>query len=221
MRCRGACRSIFGERIARDGMIARPAVGELAFIEQYLGKIEARTCKVAVERQKRRDRTRPAVQPGQRNVRDEGAGFGREANAREPLIDLAMQRGDRFVRFDSGPDHMRPPIPLEQVDAGDPRRNSRRMEGTERRGDVFGAVMVDLTDEAKRQVKLLVVLPARARNAVHRADQQRANGPRWAQGDKQAVRRHRASIRRLVTRRDPPAVLHETMPPLVSMSGFA
>jgi len=53
-------------------------------------------------------------------------------------------------------------------------------------------VAIDFADEAQGQVKLVVILPARARNAVHRRDQPGANRPRRAQGYEQAVCRHGA-----------------------------
>jgi hypothetical protein len=64
------------------------------------------------------------------------------------------------------------------------------MQRAERRGNIFGAVAIDLADKAQRQVKLIVVLPARGGNAVHRGAKQVADGARRTQGDEQAVARH-------------------------------
>jgi len=168
---------------------------------------------VAVQREERRDRPGRAVKARQRDVRHKGARFGRDANARQALFDLAVQRRERRFGGDARPDHVRPPLPLEQADTRDSRRDRRRVERAQRRGDVFGQVVVDLADEAQRQVKLLVALPARARNAVHRAQQERADG-RWrSQRDKQAVRRHGMSIGRTAACRESPVATF--------LSGFA
>src|SRR3546814_3400192 len=97
-------------------MSARPASAHLAVVEGDMGKAERRAGKVAVQRQKVRDRTRSAVQPCERDMRHKGARFGRDADAREQLVDLAMERREGFVRLDAGPDHMRPALPLKQAD---------------------------------------------------------------------------------------------------------
>ncbi|KTE68156.1 hypothetical protein ATE65_01925 [Sphingopyxis sp. H100] len=53
--------------------------------------------KVAVQRKEGRDRARSAVEPRERDMRHEGPGFGHDADTREQLVDLAMQRGERRV----------------------------------------------------------------------------------------------------------------------------
>src|SRR3546814_7440814 len=73
---------------------------------------------------------------------------------------------------------MRPPLSFEDADPGDARLDRGRVERAERRGDILGAVTVDLADEAQRQVQLLVALPARRRDPVHRRDQRGADGTR-------------------------------------------
>src|SRR3546814_18899624 len=96
-------------------------------------------------------------------MRHKGARFGRDADAGKQLVDLAMQRRERFVRLDPGPDHMRPALPLEQVHPGDPRGNLSGMERATRRRAIFRLMMVDLADETPRQVQLPAPLPTRAR----------------------------------------------------------
>jgi len=123
-------------------------------------------------------------------MRYEGACLGRDADAREQLVDLAVQRRDLRVRLDPGPDHVRASVMLEQIDPRDPGQDGGGVQRTECGGDIFGAVMVDFADEAQSQVQLVVDLPARARNAVHRGDQRGADGVRRAQRDEQAVGRH-------------------------------
>src|SRR3546814_20200468 len=78
------------------------------------------------------------------------------------------------------------PLSFEDADPGDARLDRGRVERAERRGDILGAVTVDLADEAQRQVQLLVALPARRRHPVHRRDQRGAAGTRRAQGDEHA-----------------------------------
>jgi len=130
------------------------------------------------------------MEPRQRDVRDESARRGGDADAGEQLIDLAVERGDRFDRVDPRPYHTRAAVVLEPAHPGDACGDGRGVEAAERRSDVLGAMMVDLADEAQRQVQLLVVLPAGAGNPMHRGDQQRADGGGRAQGNKQAVRGH-------------------------------
>src|SRR3546814_17671128 len=79
-----------------------------------------------------------------------------------------MERCERFVRLDPGPYHMRPALPLEQADPRDPGDDRRGVKRAERRRDIFRLMMVDLPDKAPCHVQLLVALPARTRNTVHR-----------------------------------------------------
>ncbi len=67
------------------------------------------------------------------------------------------------------------------------------MQRAQRRGDVFGLMMIDRADKTQRQVKLVVILPARRRNTVHRGAEQDADGVRRPQRDEQAVGRHGAA----------------------------
>src|SRR3546814_7174009 len=89
------CSSDLIERIARDRMIARAAMRQFAFIQSDVIEDEGRAGKIAVEREEGRDRPRRAVQPRQRDMGDEGARFGRDADAGEQLVDLAVERGER------------------------------------------------------------------------------------------------------------------------------
>src|SRR3546814_11157266 len=99
-----------------------------------------------------------------------------------------MEGRGRFVRLDPGPCHMRPALPLEQADPRDPGDDRRGVKRAERRRDIFRLMMVDLADKAQCQVQLLVALPARTRNTVHRRAQDVADRTRRAQRDEQAVR---------------------------------
>ncbi|KTE05669.1 hypothetical protein ATE71_17935 [Sphingopyxis sp. H115] len=116
--------------------------------------------------------------------------FRPDTDPREQLVNLAVQRRERLVRFDPRPHHMRPSLMVEHVDPGDPGRDTGSVKGAERGGDILGAVPIDLADEAQRQVQLVVVLPACARNTVHRGGQQGANQARRTQRDEQAVGGH-------------------------------
>src|SRR3546814_15919600 len=98
---------------------------------------------IAGEREEGRDRSGGAVQPRERDVRQEGACFGRDADAGEALVDLAVERGERRERFDPRPHHMRPPLPFEDIDSRDARFDLRGMTRAERRGDILGPVAID------------------------------------------------------------------------------
>jgi len=161
-------------------MVASAAVRELTFIKQYMVKDEGLARQIAALRKEGRDRPRRAIEARQCDMRHEGPGFGGKSHAREQLIDLAMERGERCQRVDACPDHMGLPAPFEQAGPGDARSDRRGVQRAERGGDILGAMMIDLADEAQRQMKLVVILPARGRNAVHGGDQQGANGVRRA-----------------------------------------
>lgn len=49
------------------------------------------------------DRSRCAVEPRQRDVRQERPLLGRQADPDQRMVDLAMQRRDRIVRSEAGP----------------------------------------------------------------------------------------------------------------------
>lgn len=87
---------------------------------------------------------------------------------------------------------MRLSFALEQANSGDSSRYDRRAQRTKRCGNIFGAVAIDVADKTKRQVKLVVILPARSRNAMHRGAEQVADWARRAQGNEQAVLGHGA-----------------------------
>jgi hypothetical protein len=75
---------------------------------------------------------------------------------------------------------------LEAAGARYAKFKARRANSAERRCDVFRRRGIDLPDEAKRQVQLLLVLPAEVGAVVHRVDQEVADGLGRPDGDKQA-----------------------------------
>jgi len=167
---------------------------EFAFVQCDMAEFERWAGKIAIQCKKGRDRTRSAVEPRQSDMRGESTRLARHADAREQLVNLVMQGGERSVRLNSRPHHMWPPLMFEQVDPRDPRRDCGCVKRTERRGDILCLMAIDLADEAQGQVELLVILPARARDAVHRGEQYVADRARRAQRDEQAVRGHAGSI---------------------------
>lgn len=154
---------------------------------------KGRACKIAVKREKGRDWPCRAVEPRERDVRREGARLGGNTDAHEALVDLAVERSERCVRFDPRPERVRAALPLEYPDPGNARRDRGGVEDAERCGDIFCAVAVDLADEAQREMELFVALPARRRQSMHRAKELGANGARRAEGDEQAVLGHGAA----------------------------
>lgn len=116
--------------------------------------------------------------------------MARDTDPREQLIDLVMESSKRLGGRDPRPHRVRLPAPLEHPHPGNPRRDRRRMECPERSGDILGAMMVDLADKSEREMELIVALPARARNPVHRGRKLGADRTRWPQRDKEAVRGH-------------------------------
>ncbi len=78
------------------------------------------------------------------------------------------------------------------------------MERAKRCRDILGLMPVDLADETQGQMQLIVALPTRARDAVHRREKNLSNGARRAQRDEQAMRGHDlACIVGAAPRRDP------------------
>ncbi len=163
---------------------------QLAFIKNDMAEIEGRAHKSAALRKERRDGASGGIKPRQRDMRDKGACFGGDADARKQLVDLAVQPGERQRWLDPSPDHMRLSLAVEQADPVYARRNDRRVQRAKRRGNIFGAVTIDIADKAEREVKLVVILPARGGNAMHRAAQQIADWARRAQRDEQAMLGH-------------------------------
>ena len=76
-------------------MIARAAAAEFAFIECDMPEFEGRAGEAAVQRKEGRDRSRTPIQPRERDMRNKGARFGRDADAREQLVDLAVGLRER------------------------------------------------------------------------------------------------------------------------------
>src|SRR6476619_4818344 len=81
---------------------------------------------------------------------------------------------------------------LETAGAGDAKGERRGADSTERIGEVVRNRPLDLADEPKGEVQLLVVLPAEVGAVVHRVDEEVADRLGWADGDEQAV--HQPSI---------------------------
>lgn len=151
---------------------------------------KGRAGQIAMQREEWRDRPRSAAESSERDMRDKGSRFWGNADAHEQLIDLAMQGCKLSQWLDPRPHHMRPFAPFKQIDPRNTRTNRRGVQRAERGGNILGAVMIDLADKAQRQVELLVILPSRARNAVHCGNQRDADSMRRAQRDEQAVGRH-------------------------------
>lgn len=170
-------------------------MAHLAFVEQGMVKDEGCAREIAVQREERRDQPGGMTQAGKGDMRLKGTRFGIDADTREELVDLAVECRNRFLWLDAGPDGVRATPAFEHSDPGKARGDGGRVQAAERRGDILGTVAVDLADEAQRQVKLVVALPAGGGNAVHRGDELSADRSRRPQRDEEAVGRHgRASI---------------------------
>src|SRR6476619_1914372 len=76
---------------------------------------------------------------------------------------------------------------LETAGAGDAKGERRGADSTERVGEVVRNRPLDLADEPKGEVQLLVVLPAEVGAVVHRVDEEVADRLGWADGDEEAV----------------------------------
>jgi hypothetical protein len=101
-------------------------------------------------------------------VRQIGAALGRQAEADQRVIDLAVERGERVVRRDAGPERIDAALLVERADARQRDLDRRRMDMAQREHDILRHAAIDLADIADGQMKLIVVLPARLRHAVHR-----------------------------------------------------
>jgi hypothetical protein len=97
--------------------------------------------------------------PRQRDVRMEGSPFGLETGLDAGAIDPGRQVSDRPSRLDSRPQGSAAPT-LEPAQPLDSQREWRVPDPAEPVGDVVRERSFNLTDETKRQVKLLVSYPA-------------------------------------------------------------
>ena len=127
-----------------------------------------------------------ARQPGDRQMRQIRTPFRGNTDADERVIDLAVECRERRGGLDAGPERVDPPAFLERADARDRDRRRIGMDLRQHVRDVFGDRALDLADEAQRHVELFVVLPARARDAVHDVEEAVADGTGRTQGDEQA-----------------------------------
>jgi hypothetical protein len=131
------------------------------------------------------DARRPC-QPRDGDVREIGAMFGREAGANARLVDLAVERGERFLRRYAGPERIGPSALLEAADSGKRDARNRRDDLAQSDGDILGDRPFDLADEAQRHMQLLFVLPACGRDALHYVEQALTDSGRRAEGDEKA-----------------------------------
>ena len=125
-------------------------------------------------------------------MRQIGAPLGRQAEPDQRSVNLAVERRQRVVLRDPGPERIDPAFMVERADSRQGDRNRRRMDLAERECDILGERAIDLTDIADSEMELLVILPAGAGHAAHRRGEQGADRWRRTQCDEQAV--HVASL---------------------------
>ena len=158
----------------------------MALVQHEMEEPEGRTGEPGVHRQPRIDRD-PAAgrarEPRDRQMREIGAAFWLETRADTRLIDLAVECSERIVRRYADPERIGPPAFLEVTDSSecDDRRGGDDM--AERDRDILRHRPFDRADEAQRDVKLVVVLPARGRDALHYVEQAPTDRRRGAEGD--------------------------------------
>lgn len=97
-------------------MVARPAAGEFALEKDDIAEQERCARKIAMKREKRRDRPRRPVETGERDVGREGAGLGRDPDAHKALVNLPVERRQQGVGLDPCPEAMGASLPLECPD---------------------------------------------------------------------------------------------------------
>lgn len=101
------------------------------------------------------------------NVRQVGAPLGLEPGANECAIDFAVERRERVMRRHARPYRIGSALAIEGTDPRQGHLGGGAMNLRQGRDDVLCHRPVNRADETQRQVKLIVVLPARARNARH------------------------------------------------------
>ena len=94
--------------IALDDRVDRALGRQRAFEQGEMVDREGRAGQAARLLEQIADRPRAALQPGERDVRQEGALVGRDADPGEGGVDLLVKRLQRLVRGDAGPDRVRP-----------------------------------------------------------------------------------------------------------------
>ncbi len=98
-----------------------------------------------------------------------------------------MERADRILRRDPGPDSVDAAAPLEAADAVEPEVEAGVRHRAERSRDILGDMAIDLADEAQGQVELIVVLPASTRDIAHSRNEYLAHRTGGTKGDKQSM----------------------------------
>lgn len=137
-----------------------------------------------------RERPCAAIGAGQGQMRQKAAIIGRYADLRKQLVDFAVHRRDGSGRRDASPERVRATGFFKLTNAAETEIQRRSVQMAQYGGNVFGLVVVHLSDEAEGDVELVVHLPAQARDALHHGQENRPNRWRRAQGDEQAMARH-------------------------------
>lgn len=129
--------------------------------------LERRASQRGMASQERIDQSTGPAESGKGDMGQIGAVFRRQANENTGAVDFAMQRRQRIARFYPDPERIDHTPAVERANAGQLDIERGEADGRQRVSDVVGAMAINITDEAQRQVQLIVILPARARNAIH------------------------------------------------------
>src|SRR5260221_2400051 len=127
--------------------------GEWLGAEQRIGALEV----LHIQR-------RDLLQPRQADMRAVASRVRREADTHHRRLDLVAQMKERGVALDADPKEARR-IAAEMPGAGQRPAGAGPAYPGERRGDVARRALVDLADEAQRQMHIAGIDPARALDA--------------------------------------------------------
>lgn len=140
-----------------------------------------------MQREKVRDRPRRPVQAGKGDVGQIGALIWRDADYIAGAINLVVQGLEIVMRCDARPEGVYPATPVKNADRIEGKGEGRAANATQRGSYILRTMAVDLSDEAKRQVQLRIVLPPCALNPTHDRTELLPDGGGRANGDEQAM----------------------------------
>src|SRR3546814_18180469 len=103
---------------------------------------------------------------------------GRKADADAGAVDLSMRLREGVAGLDARPERVDLALAVEAADAGQGDFERRKADMAQRVGQVVGLRAVDFAHEAKGEMQLVVILPARPGDAMHQAEQSDADGGR-------------------------------------------
>lgn len=159
----------------------------VAFVKNEMVEAFGRRCETTLRLHKGVQRPGRAIEAGECNVWMKSTDFRCNANPRAGLFDFVVEGDYSIMRSGPGPKGMGRALLVENAHAVQRQHQGRGGNADKRGGGVFRSVALDLADIFKRQMKLVVILPARASNAAHDPEQTLTHCAWGAEANEQTV----------------------------------